>query len=125
VVPDEPATDHDPDRRAHLRALFGVTVDAYVTALREGYPEVMARAPAHLMANTDFARQGWTDLMEPRREALGREFERCDDFCERHSLRLETSLGELAPAGGLPDASETPEIDAEVGYPHLKPDYGE
>lgn len=101
------------------------TVDAYVTALDEGYPEGMARGPAHLMANAAFARHGWTDLMELRREALSREFERFDGFFERHGASVDAPLGEFAPAGGLPDAPATPEMEAEVGYPHLKPDYGD
>ncbi|MDX1612083.1 MAG: DUF6149 family protein, partial [Candidatus Thermoplasmatota archaeon] len=51
-------------RRAYLDAFFDATMDIYLAALKDGYSEAGAREVTHILANVDFARHGWTEMME-------------------------------------------------------------
>ena len=50
------------DAEAHrplFRALFDATLDVYLTALEEGYPEAQARETTHIQGAWAFLNHGW------------------------------------------------------------------
>ena len=95
-------------RRPLFEALFDTTIDVYLQALREGYPEAQAREITHIQAAWTFIDHGWGELLEFPPEESTAYYERYADFFDRHGCSPEAPLGEFAPRG-LPDAPETPE----------------
>lgn len=115
--------DRREERRDRLDAFFDATIDAYLAALDAGFTEAKARETTHLMANLEFARMGWTEMMEFPPSEIDENVERYADFFDTHGITPEDPLGEFAPEDGLPDAPATPEnLDdgeapfAEEGY---------
>lgn len=96
-------------REPHLRALFEGSLNAYVRATKEGYPEAQAREITHVLATWDFVDHGWGELIEYPPEEASEYYERYRDFYERHGCSPGNPLGEFEPPGGLPDAPETPD----------------
>lgn len=94
-------------RRPLLEALFDATIDVYLQALREGYPEAQAREITHIQGSWAFIERGWGDLVEFPPEEARAYYERYADFFDRHDCSPDDPLGEFLP-GGLPDAPETP-----------------
>jgi hypothetical protein len=108
-------------RREHFRALFDTTLDVYQQALREGYPEAKAREITHIQGSWDFIAHGWGELIEFPPEERDVYYERYREFYGRHGCSPADPLGEFAPAGGLPEAPETPER-LNGDYPLAEPD---
>ncbi|MEE6209103.1 DUF6149 family protein [Salarchaeum sp. III] len=107
-------------RRAHLDALFDATIDAYLRALDEGYPEAEAREITHVMAAWDFQNQGWGELLEFPPDERQAYYEKYREFFDAHDANPENPLGEFAPPTGLPYAPPTPDrLDGE--YPFAEP----
>ncbi|GAA0645839.1 DUF6149 family protein [Salarchaeum japonicum] len=107
-------------RRAHLDALFDATIDAYLRALDEGYPEAEAREITHVMAAWDFQNQGWGELLEFPPDERREYYEKYSEFFDAHDANPENPLGEFAPPTGLPYAPTTPErLDGE--FPFAEP----
>jgi hypothetical protein len=53
------ASERDGEARSeHLDALFDATIDVYLRALREGYPEAQAREITPVQATWDFLNHG-------------------------------------------------------------------
>lgn len=103
-------SDRDGEtRRGHLRALFDATVDVYLRALAEGYPEAQAREITHIQASWDFLARGWAELAEFPADEREAYYERYADFYDRHDCSPSDPLGEFAPEGGLPSAPATPD----------------
>jgi hypothetical protein len=108
------------ERRDHLQAFFDGTMDTYVAALEEGYPEAEAREITHVQANFDFYNHGWTEMMEFPADEVEDHYDRHGDFFERHGITIDDPLGEWHPPGGLPPASATPgKLDAPE-HPHAE-----
>jgi hypothetical protein len=107
-------------RRPLFEALFDSTIDAYLEALREGYPESQAREITHIQGSWTFVQHGWGELLEFPPEEATAYYERYEDFFDRHGCSPEEPLGEFAPAGGLPDTPETPER-LNGDYPFAEP----
>jgi len=99
---------HREERRAHLDAFFDCTMDTYVAALRDGYPEAEAREITHIQANFDFYNHGWTEMMEFPSDELRDHHERYWDFFDRYDVSIEDPLGEFRTRE-VPDAPSTPE----------------
>ena len=116
--------DRAEDRRAHLEALFDATTDAYVEALREGYTEAEAREITHVQANLDFARHGWTEMMEFPVSEVEAHVERYADFFGRHGVSIEDPVGEFR-GEPLPDAPATPEKLDAPEQPHAEGGYAD
>jgi hypothetical protein len=111
---------HREDRRAHLDDFFDATMDTYLRALREGYPEAEAREITHIQANFDFYNHGWTEMMEFPADELDEHHDRYETFFAEYGITIEDPLGEFRPTGGVADASSTPErLDAPV-HPHAE-----
>ncbi|WEL17579.1 Uncharacterized protein SVXHr_1410 [Halorhabdus sp. SVX81] len=106
------------ERRERLAAMFDATMDTYVAALQEGYPEAQAREITHAQANFDFYNHGWTEMMEFPVEEVEAHYDRYADFFESHGITIDDPLGEFAPEGGLPDAPSTPEKLDDPDHPH-------
>lgn len=96
-------------RRDRLDGLFDRTLDMYVAALREGYPEAEAREITHIVAAWEFMNQGWGELLEIPPAETDDYYERYAPFFRRYGITPEEPLGEFTPSGGLPDAPETRE----------------
>ncbi|MFB6079365.1 MAG: DUF6149 family protein [Halarchaeum sp.] len=109
-------------REPHLRAVFEASIDVYERALAEGYPESHAREITHVQGALHFHERGWGELLEFPPSERDAYYEKYRDFFERHGCALDAPFGEFAPAGGFPDAPETPERldgdfpNAEGGY---------
>lgn len=97
------------ERRERLDAFFDATMDAYLTALDEGFTEAKAREITHIQANMEFYRKGWIEMMEFPPEELETNVERYADFFDEHSVSLADPLGTFAPDEPLPEAPATPE----------------
>ncbi|WP_136686747.1 DUF6149 family protein [Halorhabdus amylolytica] len=110
--------EYQEERRERLEAFFDATMDTYVAALKEGYPEAEAREITHAQANFDFYNHGWTEMMEFPVEEVEIHYDRYADFFESHGITIDDPLGEFAPAGGLPDAPSTPEKLDDPEHPH-------
>ncbi|MFB6147204.1 MAG: DUF6149 family protein [Halobacteriaceae archaeon] len=110
------------ERRAHLRAFFDGSMDMYLAALEEGYPEAEAREITHIVANFDFFNHGWTEMMEFPADEIDDHYDRYADFFERHRITVDDPLGEFAPdevpeAPATPAKLDDPEFEnAEGGY---------
>jgi len=112
------AEGHREERRAHLDDFFDATMDTYVAALRERYPEAQAREITHIQANFEFYNHGWTEMMEFPGDELGDHYERDAEVFERHGISIDDPLGEFRPAGGVADAPSTPENLDEPEHPY-------
>ncbi|MEF8872447.1 MAG: DUF6149 family protein, partial [Haloarculaceae archaeon] len=64
VFLDRAEEAHREQRREHLDDFFDATMDTYLAALEDGYPEAEAREITHAQANFDFYNHGWTEMME-------------------------------------------------------------
>lgn len=114
-------SERDGDaRRPLLEALFDSAIDVYLAALREGFPEAQAREITHIQGSWTFINHGWGELLEFPPEEATAYYERYADFLDRHDCSPEDPLGEFSPAGGLPDAPETPER-LNGDYPFAEP----
>ncbi|MFC3957971.1 DUF6149 family protein [Halovivax cerinus] len=111
--------NHAEERHAHLDALFDVTVDTYLEALRAGYDEAAAREITHLQANFDFYNHGWTEMMEIPVDELDAHFDRYADFFDAWGITIADPLGEFA-TGPLPDAPSTPGRLDDPDHPHAE-----
>ena len=96
------------ERRPLFEALFDATIDVYLDALDEGFPEAQAREITHIQAAWVFSNHGWGELLEFPPEESKAYYERYADFFDRHGCSPEDPLGEFA-SDGLPDAPRTPE----------------
>ncbi|MFB6136763.1 MAG: DUF6149 family protein [Halobacteriaceae archaeon] len=113
-------------RRPHLEALFDGTVDAYLAALQEGFSEAEAREVTHVMANVDFHRHGWTEMLEFPPEEVDEHLARYADFFEEHGVSVDDPLGDFEPEDGLPDAPATPErLEGEASAPNAEGGYAD
>lgn len=116
--------DRAEERREHLEALFDGTTDAYVAALQAGYSEAEAREITHVQANVDFARHGWTEMMEFPVDEVEAHLDRYADFFEDHGITLDDPLGDFA-ADELPSAPTTPDRLEDPEHPHAEPGYAD
>ncbi|WP_227353575.1 DUF6149 family protein [Haladaptatus salinisoli] len=112
--------DHREERREHLDAFFGATMDTYLAALQEGAPEAEAREITHIQANFDFFNHGWTEMMEFPSDELGDHYDRYETFFSRHGVTIADPLGEFAPADGVPEAPSTPEKLDDPEHPYAE-----
>ena len=109
---------HREKRKDHLDALFEATMDAYTTALQEGYDEAEAREITHVQANFDFYNHGWTEMMEFPTDEVEAHYDRHREFFERHGVTVTDPLGEFD--GDVPDAPSTPEKLDDPEHPHAR-----
>jgi hypothetical protein len=107
-------------RRAHLDAFFEATIDVYLAALEERYPEAAAREITHVQGNFDFYNHGWTEMMEFPSDELETHYERYREFFEAHDITIADPLGEFEPPGGVPSAPSTPEKLDDPEHPHAE-----
>ena len=107
------------ERRPHLEAFFDCTMDTYLAALDEGFPEAEAREITHAQANFDFYNHGWTDMMEFPTDELEEHYERYREFFERHGITIDDPLGEFRNRE-VPDAPSTPEKLDDPEHPHAE-----
>ena len=108
--------DRREERRDHLDSFFDATMDTYVAALEDGFPEAEAREITHAQANFDFFNHGWTEMMEIPAEEFEQHFRRYEDFFKRYGISVDDPLGEFEPVGGVPSAPETPEKRDQPAY---------
>ena len=106
------------ERRAHLDDFFDATMDTYVAALEDGFPEAEAREITHVQANFDFYNHGWTEMMEFPADELQAHYDRYEDFFGKHGITISDPLGEFRPAGGIVEAPSTPEKLDGPEHPH-------
>lgn len=107
------------ERRERLEEFFDASMDAYITALHEDYSEAEAREMTHIMANLEFYRKGWTEMMEFPVHEVEDHFERHSDFFSAHGVSTEEPLGEFAPKT-LPSAPSTPEKLSDPVHPYAE-----
>lgn len=109
---------HREARRDRLAAFFDVTMDVYLAALDHGYTEAKARELTHVLANVEFHRMGWTEMMEIPPGELEENLDRYEAFLDEHGITAEDPLGKFRPEDGLPEAPRTPEKleDPETPY---------
>jgi hypothetical protein len=120
VFLDRASEDADREaRRPHLDAFFDCTMDTYVAALREGYPEAEAREITHIQANFDFFNHGWTEMMEFPAAEIEDHYERYRDFFESHDITIDDPLGEFRTRE-VPAAPATPEKLDRPEHPHAE-----
>lgn len=104
------ASERDAEaRRSLFDAFFDVSVDVYLRALKEGYPESQAREITHVTASWIFGNHGWGELVEYPPSERDAYHTRYSGFFERHGMAPDAPLGEFSPEDGLPDAPETPD----------------
>jgi PAS domain-containing protein len=120
VFLDRAAETAVEERRAHLEAFFDATMDTYVAALEDGYPEAEAREITHVQANFEFYNHGWTEMMEFPADEIEDHYERHRDFFERYDIRIDDPLGAFAPVGTIPEAPSTPERLDAPEHPHAE-----
>lgn len=97
------------ERRDRLEVFFDASMDVYLAALEAGMPEAKARELTHLLANLEFYRMGWTEMMELPPKELAQDLDRYEAFLTEHEIAPEQPLGAFTPEDGLPDAPATPE----------------
>ena len=117
---DKAAKRHREERRTHLDAFFDATMDTYLRALQDGFPEARAREITHIQANFDFYNHGWTEMMEFPTEELDAHYDRYRAFFETYEITIDDPLGEFRPASGIPDAPSTPERLDDPEHPHAE-----
>jgi len=120
VFLDKANPDRAEERRAHLDDFFDATMDTYVAALEEGYPEAEAREITHIQANFDFYNHGWTEMMEFPADELEEHYERYREFFRRHGIRIDGPLGRFRPDSGIAEAPSTPEKLDDPEHPHAE-----
>jgi hypothetical protein len=120
VFADRAEAGHQEARKAHLDDFFDATMDTYVAALDDGYPEAEAREITHIQANFDFYNHGWTEMMEFPADELGDHYDRYRDFFERHDITIDDPLGAFRPAGGIREAPSTPGKLDEPEHPYAE-----
>ncbi|WP_135363636.1 DUF6149 family protein [Halosimplex halophilum] len=108
------------ERRDHLDDFFDATMDTYVAALEDGFPEAEAREITHVQANFDFYNHGWTEMMEFPSDELGDHYDRYREFFERYDISIDDPLGEFRPADGIADAPSTPEKLDDPEHPYAE-----
>ncbi|QLH83269.1 DUF6149 family protein [Halosimplex pelagicum] len=108
------------ERRDHLDDFFDATMDTYVAALEDGFPEAEAREITHVQANFDFYNHGWTEMMEFPSDELGDHYDRYRDFFERYGITIDDPLGEFAPENGVAEAPSTPEKLDDPEHPYAE-----
>jgi hypothetical protein len=108
------------ERRAHLDDFFDATMDTYIAALEDGYPEAEAREITHAQANFDFYNHGWTEMMEFPSDEIEAHYERYGKFFESYGITIDDPLGEFRPADGIADAPSTPEKLDDPEHPHAE-----
>jgi len=108
------------ERRAHLDDFFDATMDTYVQALRDGYPEAEAREITHIQANFDFYNRGWTEMMEFPSDELEKHYERYATFFETYDISIDDPLGDFRPDDGIADAPSTPEKLDDPEHPYAE-----
>jgi hypothetical protein len=106
-------------RRPHLEAFFDCTMDTYVAALRESYPEAEAREITHVQANFDFFNHGWTGMMEFPAAEIEDHYGRYREFFEARGITIDDPLGEFRTRE-VPDAPSTPETLDRAEHPHAE-----
>jgi hypothetical protein len=117
---DRADEDRREERRERLDVFFEATMDTYVAALEDGFPEAEAREVTHAQANFEFYNHGWTEMMEFPADELAAHYDRYADFFERYDITIDDPLGRFAPVGGLPDAPATPEKLDDPEHPHAE-----
>ncbi|MCU4719467.1 DUF6149 family protein [Halapricum hydrolyticum] len=120
VFLDRAEESHRDDRREYLDAFFEATMDTYVAALEDGYPEAEAREITHIQANFAFYNHGWTEMMEFPSDELDVHYDRYAEFFESYNIAIEDPLGEFKPEDGLPNAPSTPERLEEPEHPYAE-----
>jgi hypothetical protein len=120
VFLERAAADRTEERRSHLDDFFDATMETYVRALQDGYPEAEAREITHIQANFDFYNHGWTEMMEFPADELTDHYERYREFFERYGITIDDPLGEFWPESGVADAPSTPETLAQPEHPHAE-----
>jgi hypothetical protein len=119
VFLDRADDDRAGERRAHLDAFFDCTMDTYVAALEDGYPESEAREITHVQANFDFYNHGWTEMMEFPADEIEEHYGRYRAFFEEHGITIDDPLGEFRTRE-VPGAPSTPgKLDAPE-HPHAE-----
>ncbi|ELZ23543.1 hypothetical protein C475_14768 [Halosimplex carlsbadense 2-9-1] len=108
------------ERRDHLDDFFDATMDTYVAALEDGYPEAEAREITHVQANFDFYNHGWTEMMEFPSDELGDHYDRYSEFFERYDITIDDPLGAFTPVDGVADAPSTPEKLDDPEHPYAE-----
>jgi hypothetical protein len=108
------------ERRAHLDDFFDATMETYVAALEDGYPEAEAREITHAQANFDFYNHGWTEMMEFPSDELETHYERYGKFFQAYDITIDDPLGQFRPADGIADAPSTPEKLDDPEHPHAE-----
>jgi hypothetical protein len=111
---------HREERREHLDDFFEATMDTYVAALEDGYPEAEAREITHAQANFDFYNHGWTEMMEFPADELETHYERYGKFFEQYDITIDDPLGEFRPADSIAEAPSTPEKLDDPDHPHAE-----
>ena len=106
------------ERRDHLDDFFDATMDTYVAALEDGFPEAEAREITHVQANFDFYNHGWTEMMEFPVDELQAHYDRYEEFFGKHGITISDPLGSFRPAGGVAEAPSTPEKLEDPEHPH-------
>ncbi len=106
------------ERRDHLDDFFDATMDTYIAALEDGFPEAEAREITHIQANFDFYNHGWTEMMEFPADELQAHYDRYEEFFGKHGITISDPLGEFRPAGGVAEAPSTPEKLEDPEHPH-------
>ncbi len=101
--------DRREERRDHLDSFFDATMDTYVAALEDGFPEAEAREITHVQANFDFFNHGWTEMMEIPGDELEAHYRRYESFFTDYGITIDDTLGDFRPQEGVVDAPETPE----------------
>ncbi|QCC52079.1 DUF6149 family protein [Halapricum salinum] len=120
VFLDKADEGHEDERREYLDGFFDATMDTYVAALQEGFPEAEAREITHIQANFAFYNHGWTEMMEFPSDELDDHYERYGEFFEAHGITIDYPLGEFHPEDGLPSAPSTPEKLEEPEHPYAE-----
>jgi hypothetical protein len=120
VFLDRAEEAHREQRRDHLDDFFDATMDTYLAALEDGYPEAEAREITHAQANFDFYNHGWTEMMEFPADEIEDHYERYGKFFEQYDITIDDPLGEFRPADGIAEAPSTPEKLDNPEHPHAE-----
>ncbi|MEF8784791.1 MAG: DUF6149 family protein [Haloarculaceae archaeon] len=120
VFLDRAEEAHREQRREHLDDFFDATMDTYLAALEDGYPEAEAREITHAQANFDFYNHGWTEMMEFPADEIEDHYERYGKFFEQYDITIDDPLGEFRPADGIAEAPSTPEKLDNPEHPHAE-----
>jgi hypothetical protein len=120
VFSDRADSAYREERKPHLDDFFDATMDTYVAALEDGYPEAEAREITHAQANFDFYNHGWTEMMEFPSDELETHYERYAEFFERYDITIDDPLGQFRPPEGIAEAPSTPEKLTDPEHPHAE-----